>query len=139
MSASTSDKESIDHLITQFFGIFNNKEASSPDWELIFQICIPEALIIKKVGIDQTVYNLKAFIEPRKEILTNRTLTDFEELELSEQTSILKDIAHRQCRYGKSGYLEGAYFSGQGSKLFQLIRITDGWKISSVVWEDDVE
>jgi hypothetical protein len=138
MPTSTEiDKQNIDELIKQFFGLFNNKGTSRPDWDLIFRICIPETMIIKKNGLAQTIYNLKDFIEPRKTILTDGTLTDFEETEIEEQTSIANNIAQRKSRYQKNGYLKNQYFSELGTKLFHLIRTTAGWKISSVTWEDD--
>ena len=131
------DKASIDKLIKQFFGIFNNKERSEHDWDLIFRICIPETIILKKNGLEQTIYNLKDFIEPRKTILTDGTLTDFEETEIDEQTIITNNIAQRKSRYQKNGYLKNQHFSELGTKLFQLVRTAAGWQISSVTWEDD--
>lgn len=132
-----TDKKNIDELIKQFFGIFTNKDQSAPDWDLIFRLCIPEALIIKKNGLEQTIYNLKDFIEPRKVILTDGTLTGFEEFELTGQTIISNNIAQRQSRYQKNGYLHHEYFSEQGTKLFHLVRTVRGWQISAVTWEDD--
>ena len=131
------DKASIDKLIELFFGIFNNKDGSEHDWDLIFRICIPETVILKKNGLEQAVNNLRDFIEPRKKILTDGTLSDFEETEVEEQTIITKNIAQRQSRYQKSGYLKNKYFSEFGTKLFHLVRTAAGWKISSVTWEDD--
>ena len=131
------DKANIDELIKQFFGIFNNKDKSVHDWDLIFRICIPESIILKKNGLEQTIYNLKDFIEPRKTILTDGTLSDFEETEIDEQTTISNNIAQRQSRYQKTGYLNTQHFSELGTKLFHLIRTAAGWQISSVIWEDD--
>lgn len=105
LSKSTEiDKDSINKIIDQFFGIFNNKDRSEHDWDLIYRICIPETIILKKNGPEQTIFNLKDFIEPRKIILTDGTLTDFEEVEIEEQTMISNNIAQRQSRYQKSGY-----------------------------------
>lgn len=138
MSKSTEiDKANIDELIKQFFGIFNNKDKSEHDWNLIFRICIPETIILKKNGLEQTIYNLQDFIEPRKTILTDGTLSDFEEAEIGEHTIITNNIAQRQSRYQKSGYLKNQHFSELGTKLFHLVRTGTGWQISSVTWEDD--
>jgi hypothetical protein len=131
------DTENIDGLIRQFFGIFNNKTKSEQDWDLIFRICIPEARILKKNGLEQTIYTLKDFIEPRKIILTDGTLSGFEETEIDARTMISNNIAQRQSRYQKSGYLNTQYSSELGTKLFHLVRTSGGWKISFVTWEDD--
>lgn len=131
------DKAEIDKVVEQFFGIFNNKHKSENDWDLIFRICIPETIVLKKEGIQQTVYGLTSFIEPRKKILTDGTIVDFEENEIEEQTIITRNIAHRQSRYQKSGYLKNLYFQELGTKFFNLVRTTKGWQICSVTWEDD--
>lgn len=130
-------KSAIDKIIRQFFGIFNNKNNVTPDCELIYKIYIPEAWILKKNGPELTIYNLREFIEPRKTILTNGTLTDFEEMETEEQTTIVNNIAQRISRYQKKGLLNGKEYSGAGSKLFHLINAGNGWNINFVTWEDD--
>jgi hypothetical protein len=47
------------------------------------------------------------------------------------------NIAQRFSRYQKSGYLNGTYFKEYGSKFFQFIKTNNGWKINSLIWEDD--
>jgi len=132
-----SDKSYIDKLIRQFFDLFTNKNRLELNLDLIFQLCIPETIIVKKTGLEQTVYNLTDFIGPRKKILTDGTLTDFEEFEIEEQTIIHHNIAQRRSRYQKTGYLNNKFFSSYGAKFFHIIRTVNGWQISSVVWEDD--
>ena len=131
------DKQEINNLIDRFFEIFNNKDLSRKDWTIIYKLCIPEALIIKQENEVQTIYNLKSFIEPRIEILTSGTLINFEEHETSEETIINGNIAQRISKYEKSGIKDNQKFSGSGVKLFQLVKTNDGWKISSLCWEDD--
>lgn len=131
-------KQAIDQIIRLFFSVFNNQNGATPDWDILYRICIPQTVIIKKDGSSETVYGLDDFIAPRKVILTNGTLTDFEEHETQEETLITGNLAQRHTRYAKSGHLNGEFFSAEGTKLFQLIHTTDGWKISAVLWEDDV-
>jgi RimJ/RimL family protein N-acetyltransferase len=133
----TADKLSIDRLVKLFFNIFNNKN-SSPDLDLIYDICLPETLIIKKSKMDGLdVYDLRSFIEPRKLILSDGTLKQFEEHETDSETMITGNIAQRSSKYQKSGYLNANHFLETGNKFFQFIKTRDGWKISSVLWEDD--
>lgn len=131
------DKLLIDDLTTQFFGIFNNSKNNQPDWELIYSICIPETVIIKKTDSKEEVYNLETFITPRKKILTDGTLTEFEEKEINEETKIIGNIAQRFTRYQKSGFLNGVSFEEYGNKFFQFVKTAQGWKINSVIWEDE--
>ena len=132
-----SDKIEINNLTEQFFNLFDNTNNKIPDWTIVQKICIPEIIIIKKTGLNEIVYNLANFIEPRKEILSDGTLTNFQEQELHEETQIIGHIAQRRSMYQKSGNLSGRLFTETGTKLFQFIKTNDGWRISSLVWEDD--
>ncbi len=131
------DKKNIDDIVKTFFSIFTNTAKKQPDWNTIHNICISQAIIIKKEGTTEEIYTLNTFIEPRKKILSDGTLTDFEEMEAAEETKITGSIAQRSSAYKKSGYLHGKYFAGKGNKFFQFIKTTDGWKINSVIWEDE--
>ena len=132
-----ADKIEINYLTKQFFNLFDNTDHKIPDWAAVGKICIPEILIIKKTGLTEVVYNLANFIEPRKAILSDGTLTNFQEQELQEETWIIGHIAHRQSRYQKTGIFSGKHFTETGTKLFQFIKTNNGWRINSLVWEDD--
>jgi len=132
-----ADKIEINDLTKQFFNLFDNTDNKIPDWTIAQKICIPEISIIKKTGLTEVVYNLTNFIEPRKAILSDGTLTNFQELELHEETQIIGHIAQRRSRYQKSGNLSGKLFTETGTKFFQFIKTKNGWRINSLVWEDD--
>ncbi len=133
-----NNEKEIDELVSVFFGIFTNTNGRQPNWSIIYSVCIPEAIIIKKQGPVETVYDLDSFIAPRREILSNGTLTGFEEAETVSETKIAGNIAQRFSKYQKAGYLNGNYFKEYGNKFFQCIKTTSGWKINSVIWEDDI-
>ncbi|KIO78498.1 hypothetical protein TH53_03405 [Pedobacter lusitanus] len=132
-----TDKFLIDDLTAHFFSIFTNLPPQKPDWEKIRQICLPQTLIIKKGDNGEDIYDLKTFIEPRREILSDGTLTSFEEKELISETRITGNIAQRFSKYNKSGYLNGEAFETNGHKLFQFVKTSAGWKINAVIWEDE--
>ena len=131
-----NEKSNIDEITKSFFGIFSNRNIQ-PNLESIYELCIAETIIIKMTGRKAEVYNLKTFIEPRKELLSNGTLTDFEEWETDETTIISRNLAQRESKYKKKGILSGEPFEGNGNKFFQFIKTNNGWKINSVIWEDD--
>ncbi len=131
------DRITIDKLTKSFFGIFYTKEEHKPDWKLLDSLCLQEIRIIKKTGLRQEVYDLPHFIEPRKKILSDGTLTEFEEYEISHETKIVGNIAQRYSVFQKRGYLKGEAFKGTGHKFFQFIKTEKGWKISAVIWEDE--
>jgi hypothetical protein len=132
-----SAKVEIDNVTKAFFDIFTNTNQKQPDWAIINTICIPETIIIKKVDTAEVVYNLITFVEPRRKILSDGTLTNFQESETKEETKIIGNIAQRFSKYQKSGYLNGRYFKEFGNKLFQFIKTSNGWKINSLIWEDN--
>ena len=136
-SISAEDQKAIDVVVKKFYSIFTNANQQQPDWSLIDKLCIPETIIIKKTGAAATIYSLRSFIEPRKAILSDGTLTQFEESETGEQTIILGNMAQRCSRFQKSGYLNASFFKGHGNKMFQLIKTNNNWTICSVVWEDE--
>ena len=70
-------------------------------------------------------------------MLSNGTLTDFREWELSGHTEIFGDIAQHFCSYAKAGVLLGASFTGRGMKTMQFVRTAAGWRISAVAWDDE--
>jgi hypothetical protein len=132
-----NDKAKINTITKQFFDVFNNTNQRQPDWTTLDKICIDKIIIIKKTGLTETISDLAGFIEPRRGILTNGTITNFEEIELNEETKICGHIAQRHSRYKKTGNLNGAPFAENGTKLFQFIKTITGWKIAALVWEDD--
>ena len=130
-----ADKVQIDHLTRTFFSAFTNI-ARQPNLEIIQDVCIAEVLIIKKAGTTETIYNLESFIEPRRTILSDGTLANFEERETNEQTTINSNMAQRSSQYEKTGHLNGVYFHEFGNKMFQFIKTGSGWRICAVTWED---
>ena len=137
LKTTSADKIDIDNITKQFFDVFNNTNQRQLDWTILDNICIAEIIIIKKTGLTQTIYDLASFIEPRKTILTNGILINFKETELDEETKIVGHIAQRHSKYQKTGDLNGTHFIENGTKLFQFIKTINGWKINSLVWEDN--
>ena len=136
-SDKTTAKKEIDEMVSKFFSLFNNCNNSIPNLEPIHDIFIPKGIIIKTLNQNTEIYNLKEFIEPRTKLLSDGTLIDFKEEEISEKTEIFGNIAQRFCVYKKSGVLSGVKFETKGTKTFQFIKTTEGWKISALAWDDE--
>lgn len=131
-----ADELLLNQLTRRFFGIFNNINDDQPDWERINETCLPEAVFIKKTGLEEEVCHLESFIAPRRKILSDGTLKEFKEWETLAETKISGNIAQRFSQYEKSGALNGTPFKASGNKIFQFIKTREGWRISAVVWED---
>ncbi|WP_299444237.1 hypothetical protein [uncultured Aquimarina sp.] len=130
------DKEQIDLLTKRFFDLFTNTDDKIPNVKALKSFFIKEGIIINNSFENPLIYNLDNFITPREEILTNGTLTDFREHEISEKTEIFRNIAQRFCHYKKSGKLNEKPFTSEGMKTIQFIKTANQWKISSVTWSD---
>lgn len=130
------DKLKIDDLVKDFLKAFTNKN-KKPELKLLYKTCIDEVVIIKNTNGLCEKYNLESFVEPRKELLTNGTLTEFEEYEIDEQTTITRHIAQRLSHYQKEGVLNNQSFSNKGTKLFQFVKTDNDWKICCVIWDDE--
>lgn len=129
-------KESIDNLVKTFFALFTNK-LQKPKLELIKLICVENTFISRNSKNNTDIFNLETFITPRIELLTNGSLINFEEKEISESTVIKENIAQRVSLYQKEGILNGERFSETGNKLFQFLKIDNTWKICSIIWNDN--
>ena len=136
-AAHNTDQQAIDELVQAFFNLFTNRSGATPNLRAIFELCVPEAVIASCANAAPKVTSLEAFIAPREALLSDGTLTDFHEVEVTQQTQIFGNVAQRCCVYGKSGILNGARFSTRGVKLFQLIRRPEGWRITAVSWDDE--
>ena len=130
------DQKAIDEITARFFDLFTNTGNRIPDLQKIEELFIPEGIIINNTEELPAIYNLRSFIQPREEILTNGTLVDFREQEITQITEIIGNIAYRTCNYEKSGVLNGSYFQGAGKKILQFIKSNKKWLLCSVVWSD---
>lgn len=130
------DQQQIDNLINRFFNLFNNTGNRIPDLSQINELFISEGIIVNNTGGSTQIYDLQNFVAPRKIILTDGTLIEFSEKEVSHKTDIINNIAQRTSHYEKSGIKDGIQFRGEGKKLFQFIKTNNKWLITSMVWDD---
>jgi RimJ/RimL family protein N-acetyltransferase len=135
---STDSQAEIDALSDHFFRLFTNTNDVIPRVSEIKNLFIPEGMIISNTGDNYTVYNLDSFIIPRELMLTDGTLTNFSEREISSKTKIYGNIAQRFCLYEKSGSLNDQPFETRGMKAIQFVKVNQKWLISSVAWSDEI-
>ncbi|MEU1121740.1 MULTISPECIES: GNAT family protein [unclassified Streptomyces] len=126
----------LDRLMGVFMDAFTNTDGRQPDLDAIRDIFVPQGRIIANVGDEPVFYDLDAFIEPRQKMLTDGTLTEFTEWEVSARTEIFGSVAHRFSEYRKSGRHHGEPFEGSGHKTTQYLRTPAGWRMASLAWDD---
>ena len=134
-----ADRLEIDALAGAFFKVFCNKGGTRPDLLHIYDLFIPEGLIIKHGANGPESFDLARFIAPRERLLSDGTLTEFEEEEVCSRTWVFGNIAQRISLYRKSGCLSGQPFQGRGVKTSQLVRTAQGWRFSALAWDDERE
>ena len=136
-SNATQDRIEIDTLTARFFNLFTNKDGRVPNVKDIKSIFIPKGILINNTEETPGIYDLDGFIKPREEMLTNGTLTNFCEREISHSTELFGNIAQRFSLYEKTGELNGEHFETKGMKTIQFVKVKGGWKMSSVTWCDE--
>jgi hypothetical protein len=131
-----SDATDIDAVVATFFAAFTSGPDLDERMEALRDVLLPEAIVVRTCG-QQAVYDVDGFIAPRRELLSSGRVGDFREWEVEGVTEIWGDIAQRWCSYAKEWTEAGTRVTGAGRKSVQLVRTPDGWRIASVVWDDE--
>ncbi len=126
----------IDALIAAYYAAFDNRASRAPAIGELRAMFTPGASITCVALGKVDTWTVEAFIAPRAAMLSNGELKEFHEWELDAQTVAFDNIASRRSLYGKSGVRNGEPFQGDGRKFISLARTEDGWRISSILWED---
>ena len=136
---AVDDQAAIDGLVSAFFELFSNRGGKRPDLDRIFELFVAGGVIANCSREEPEVAGLREFIEPRRALLSNGTLTEFAEVETSARTEIFGRVARRVSTYEKSGRRDGVVFEQSGFKIFQFVKTGAGWKILSMAWDDERE
>ncbi len=127
----------IQKLAANFFGEFDNRGDRRPRAKILYSMFGQGATAIKLAPDAPQIMDAAAFIEPRVNLLSSGSLTEFHEWEVEGRTFFMGNIAARCSIYGKEGLQDGARYTGSGRKTMNLYRIDGRWLISSLLWEDD--
>ena len=134
-----SDHDEIRDLFTAFLAAVTFAEGTRPDYERIRALFIERGLLVRNSGAAPEVTSVDEFIAPRQATVDAGELTDFEETELTGETEIFGNVAHRLSGYAKRGTLNGAAFAARGVITTQFVRTPEGWRISAMAWDDERE
>ncbi len=134
---SACDTNLIDELCADFFALFLRDGQRMGDLSTLTELCVPRAVFFSRRGPSHLGEALPSFLRSRQQILSDGTLTNFSEREVESRTTVVGGIAMRRSLYEKSGCMQGAWFQQRGVKLLQLVRTSAGWRICSVLWEDE--
>lgn len=131
-----SATDEIDQLAERFYSFFDNRDGRYPDVALVPQIFLSKARIFYLSQNRVQAWSLDAFLKPRITWLSDGTLLDFHEWEIGARTTVFGGMANRFSEYQKCGRRDNIPFEGCGKKLIQLCLLAEGWRISSLLWEE---
>ncbi|GAA3297813.1 nuclear transport factor 2 family protein [Dactylosporangium vinaceum] len=124
-------------LLAGFFRAVSFEAGTVPDYEAIRAVFAPRGLLIRAVGAPAEVSTVDEFIAPRVAQVRSGALTAFAESEISGASQVFGNVGQRWSRYDKRGVLDGAAFAAQGWISTQFARTGDGWRITSMAWDDE--
>lgn len=128
-------KSELDRLTAAFFAAFDNRKGRpDPGLRGLF---VPGAVIVKREAGQVVEMTVETFVAPREALLTSGRLTDFHEWETEHETIVSGGLATRVGRYRKDGMMDGAPYAGGGVKHLSFVLTPAGWRIASLLWEDD--
>jgi hypothetical protein len=132
-----ADRDAVATVVRTFFEAFTSGPGCAERLDALPELFLPGALIVRTCGGEPTAYDVAGFVEPRRELLTGGTLTDFREWELEGHTELFGDVAHHFCSYAKEWRQNGVRHTRRGMKTLQLVRTATGWRISGAAWDDE--
>ena len=124
-------------LAAAFFAAVSFEEGGRPGYDAIRDLFIDAGLLIRNTGDAPEVTTVDEFIAPRAELVAAGALTSFYEGELEAVNQVFGTVAHRWCTYEKHGVQNGAAFGARGAISTQFVLTPDGWRMSSMAWDDE--
>ena len=127
----------LERLSSEFFRAVSFEHGESPPYSVIRDLFIERGLLIKNTGTTPEISSIDQFIEPRQAMVDAGDLTRFNEAELHQTTELFGNVAHRFSAYEKSGTMKGVPFEARGMISTQFVLTPQGWKMSSMAWDDE--
>jgi hypothetical protein len=123
-------------LTQAFFAAVSFEAGGKPGYDAIRSLFLAGGLLIRNTGDAPEVTTVDEFIAPRAELFASGALTEFYEGELEAVNQTFGTVAHRWCSYEKRGVQNGTAFAATGAISTQFVLTPDGWRMSSMAWDD---
>ena len=127
----------IERLTSAFFDAVSFPSGARPDYERIRDLFVERGLLVKNTGDVPEITTVDEFIAPRQQLVDSGRLTAFAETETSHSTDVFGHIGQRLSVYAKSGTQDGAAFAANGVISTQFALTPAGWRIVSMIWDDE--
>ena len=131
-----SHPETMDDVFAAFLAAVSFPVGGAPDYGRIRELFVDDGILVRT---PDAPVDVEGFIAPRQATFESGALTEFSETELTSHTEVFGRVAHRMSGYGKAGVLNGEAFSTRGVISTQFVQTGDGWRMSSMAWDDERE
>jgi hypothetical protein len=131
------DCAELGRVMQRFLRAVSFGEGERPAYGELRDLFVEGARLTKTSDAVPDSATVDAFIGPRQASVDSGALASFEEVEVGEITEIFGNVAHRFSTYEKRGILNGVAINARGAISTQFIRTPDGWRMSSMAWDDE--
>ncbi|MCL7970957.1 MAG: nuclear transport factor 2 family protein [marine benthic group bacterium] len=134
---TNSDERSVEQVVRDVYDLVSWTDGNTPDWEVVRDVFIPEAIIVLRYPPDLKVMSVDGFLLDWLRFqnqLEAAGVSGFQETVTSAAVTEFGDVAHVHVVYESS--IPGTGRPARpGVDLWSLIRADDQWKVVSVVNE----
>jgi hypothetical protein len=133
----TEDEVELDLLMSRFLGAVSFQPGEQPAYGDLHGLFVEDGKLISTNLAAPETSTVDEFVRPRQEIVDSGALQWFHEVEVAAITEIFGNVAHRFSTYEKRGLRDDAVIDARGAISTQFIRTADGWRMSSMAWDDE--
>jgi hypothetical protein len=130
-------EQELQELTEEFFRSVSFERGAGPQYEAIRALFIDEGRLIRNSGDAPEIASVEEFIKSRQALFASGELEMFSETEVSAITELYGGVAHRWSTYDKASMSGGVAFEARGLISTQFVRTPDGWRMTSMAWDDE--
>jgi hypothetical protein len=139
MDKYETDMEEIDRVTRAPYSSICFEEGGKPALDRLRNLFLPEGKLINNNDDTPVMMSVDRFIETINQQLSNGSLRSIYEAEMSSRTELFGKIAHRFSTYEATFHLDGSERSVIGINSIQMIKTSQSWFVTSLVWNDQSE
>jgi len=134
---TADDLRSVEQVVRDVYDLVSWTDGNTPDWEVVRDVFIPEAIVVLRYPPDLKVMSVDGFLLDWLRFenqLAGAGVRGFRETVTSAMTTEFGDVAHVQVVY-ETSIPDMGRPARPGVDLWSLIRMEGRWKVVSVVNE----
>ena len=131
------DRADLERLISRFLGAVSFEAGQQPAYSELRGLFVAGGRLIRTGPGATECASIEEFIAGLEATFDAGELTSFGENETGEITEIFGNVAHRLSTYHKRSTINGVSSQVRGAISTQFARTADGWRITSMAWDDE--